>query len=371
MIDCQVRQSLTLFSSSHVASGFSLTNIVSFITLKWISDFSLNILVAPLSCCTPKTTKYALRCGIGVTGFCEAYRDCPVQNLPKSDYLGEGAKFAPSWGISRKKRDGSQFSPSEKLFARPSTHGSIPTPCVLYHVLGSPERQMLLAGRPWTIQWEVKACNRFSRLRLVQGVIQALHLEYGSTQSMVVLITDTTVPRGFLLIQARARVSSGRSLIWAPWATSLWMLALRQGHSPVRMEGDTAAQRGQATRHRHTQNSQIFFLLPSLWGCGLPQQGDFPEMPQNNACPLDVSDESSLLRGVHLKSGCPSRRSFSFSFSPVWYSSHSSVQNMGRAHRGGNEVIVLVHVTKSRGLESSLECVALSLPVDFLCLLHE
>lgn len=143
MIDCQVRQSLTLFSSSHVASGFSLTNIVSFITLKWISDFSLNILVAPLSCCTPKTTKYVLRCGTGVTGFCEAYRDCPVQNLPKSDYLGEGAKFAPSWGISRKKRDGSQFSPSEKLFARPSTHGSIPTPCVLYHVLGSPERQML------------------------------------------------------------------------------------------------------------------------------------------------------------------------------------------------------------------------------------
>lgn len=42
-----------------------------------------------------------------------------------------------------------------------------------------------------------------------------------------------------------------------------------------------------------------------------------------------------------------------------------------RRIEGGNEVIVLVDVTKSRGFESSLECVAFSLPVDFLRLLHE
>ena len=44
----------------------------------------------------------------------------------------------------------------------------------------------------------------------MKGVTQALHLEYGSTQSIVVLITDI-VPHGFLLIQARA-ASSGSSL---------------------------------------------------------------------------------------------------------------------------------------------------------------
>lgn len=70
-------------------------------------------------------------------------------------------------------------------------------------------------------------------LRLVKGAIQALHLEYGSTQSIVVLITDI-VPHGFLLIQARA-VSSGSSLIWAPLATSLWMLPQWLGQSPLRM----------------------------------------------------------------------------------------------------------------------------------------
>lgn len=59
----------------------------------------------------------------------------------------------------------------------------------------------------------------FLCLRLVKGVIQALHLEYGSTQSIVVLNTDI-VPHGFLLIEARA-VSSGSSLIWGPLATSL------------------------------------------------------------------------------------------------------------------------------------------------------
>lgn len=70
-------------------------------------------------------------------------------------------------------------------------------------------------------------------LRLVKGAIQALHLEYGSTQSTVVLITDI-VPHGFLLIQARA-VSSGSSLIWALLATSLWMLPQWLGQGPLTM----------------------------------------------------------------------------------------------------------------------------------------
>lgn len=70
-------------------------------------------------------------------------------------------------------------------------------------------------------------------LRLVKGAIQALHLEYGSTQSIVVLIADI-VPHGFLLIQARA-MSSGSSLIWATLATSLWMLPQWLGQSPLKM----------------------------------------------------------------------------------------------------------------------------------------
>lgn len=49
MVDCQVRQNLRFFSLKEAASGFCLTNIVRFITLKWIFDFSLNTLVTPLS----------------------------------------------------------------------------------------------------------------------------------------------------------------------------------------------------------------------------------------------------------------------------------------------------------------------------------
>lgn len=82
-------------------------------------------------------------------------------------------------------------------------------------------------------------------LGLVKGVIQARHLEYSSTQSMVVLITDIIAPHGFLLIQARAP-SSGSSLIQSLLATSLWTLPRWLGLSPVRMEGGTAGQRDQA-----------------------------------------------------------------------------------------------------------------------------
>lgn len=61
-----------------------------------------------------------------------------------------------------------------------------------------------------------------------------------------------------------------------------------------------------------------------------------------------------------------------FPFSPlVLRFLHSSAQNRGRTDRGGNEVIVLVDVMKSRGLELSFEWVAFSLPVDFLGLLHD
>lgn len=78
MIDCQVRQNLQFFFEREAASGFYLTNIASCITLKWIFAFSPNTSVAPLSYCKQKTAKYTLRYGIGVTGFFDAYQDCPL-----------------------------------------------------------------------------------------------------------------------------------------------------------------------------------------------------------------------------------------------------------------------------------------------------
>lgn len=75
----------------------------------------------------------------------------------------------------------------------------------------------------------------------MKKVIRALHLEYGSTQSMVVLITDIIVPRGFLLIQARAPV------IWQkPHLGPVSDLSVN-AHSVARperfrVEGETAGQ---------------------------------------------------------------------------------------------------------------------------------
>lgn len=85
MIDCQVRQNFTFFFffSRKAASGFYLTNTENFITLKWIFGFSLNTPVAPLSSCKQKPTKYTLRYGIGIIGFFDNCKHCPLQNLLK------------------------------------------------------------------------------------------------------------------------------------------------------------------------------------------------------------------------------------------------------------------------------------------------
>lgn len=86
VIDCPSETELTLFSRG-AASGFYLTNTASFITLKWIFGFCLSASVAPLSYCKQKSAKYTLRYGIGVIGFSDAYKDCPLQSLLKCGYL--------------------------------------------------------------------------------------------------------------------------------------------------------------------------------------------------------------------------------------------------------------------------------------------
>lgn len=62
------------------------------------------------------------------------------------------------------------------------------------------------------------------------------------------------------------------------------------------------------------------------------------------------------------------RFSFSFALTGVMFLVHRETQG---DQTGRNEVTVPLDVTKSRGLEPSLEHIALSLPMDFLCLLHE
>lgn len=117
----------------------------------------------------------------------------------------------------------------------------------------------------------------FSCLRL-KRVIQALHLEYSSTQSIVVLIADT-VPHGFLLIQARA-MSSGGSLIWAPLAASLWMFAQWLGQSPHRM-GEETERQGSRARLPDTDTAQNskYSSYPSPFWCMV-----FPSMETLEKC---------------------------------------------------------------------------------------
>ena len=57
---------------------------------------------------------------------------------------------------------------------------------------------------------------------------------------------------------------------------------------------------------------------------------------------------------VHLKSSCPSCRPFFLSLSLFPTTVLFLAQDTGRTNRGGNEVIVLMDVTKSRGLQCLL-----------------
>lgn len=107
-----------------------------------------------------------------------------------------------------------------------------------------------------------------------------LHLEYGSTQSMVVLITDIIVPRGFLLIQARALVSW-----WQPHLgpfTDLSVNAHRVSRpESCRMEAETAGRGRRGQTRLPDTGLRILNILAyfSLWVHGFPRQGDIRETP--------------------------------------------------------------------------------------------